>query len=100
MTNREAILRLSANTGDEPAMAWLRDKNSKIIRGVIARYFGAGPEADSAEGLLMRRRSLAPRRTAHFQPAVANGLSGVPTRNATACATKRYTTGRIAIRHA
>jgi hypothetical protein len=55
MTNREAILRLSANTGDEPAMAWLRDKNSKVIRGVIARYFGAGPEADSAEGLLMQR---------------------------------------------
>ena len=55
MTNREAILRLSANTGDEPAMAWLRDKNSKVIRGVIARYFGAGSEADSTEGVLMQR---------------------------------------------
>jgi hypothetical protein len=55
MTNREAILRLSANTGDVPAMTWLRENNSKVIRGVIARYFGAGPAADKAEGLLMQR---------------------------------------------
>jgi hypothetical protein len=55
MTNREAILRLSANTGDGAAMTWLRDHNSKVIRGAIARYFGAGPEADSAEGVLMQR---------------------------------------------
>jgi hypothetical protein len=55
MTNREAILRLSANTGDAPAMTWLRENNSKVIRGVITRYFGAGPAADKAEGVLMQR---------------------------------------------
>jgi hypothetical protein len=55
MTNREAILRLSANTGDGPAMTWLRENNSKVIRGVVTRYFGTGPAADKAEGALMQR---------------------------------------------
>ena len=55
MTNREAILRLSVNTGDSPAMTWLRDNNSKVIRAVITRYFGVGPRADKAESALMQR---------------------------------------------
>jgi hypothetical protein len=55
MTNREAILRLSANTGDGPAMSWLREHNSKVIRAAITRYFGAGPAADKAEDVLMQR---------------------------------------------
>jgi hypothetical protein len=55
MTNREAILRLSANTGDAPAMNWLRENNSRVIRAVITRYFGAGPVADKAEAVLMQR---------------------------------------------
>jgi hypothetical protein len=55
MTNREAILRLSANTGDGLAMTSLRDNNSRVIRGAIARYFGAGPAADKAEVVLIQR---------------------------------------------
>ena len=55
MTNREAILRLSANTGDGPAITWLRENNSKVIRGVVTRYFGTGPAADKAEAALMQR---------------------------------------------
>jgi putative IMPACT (imprinted ancient) family translation regulator len=55
MTNREAILRLSVNTGDAPAMTWLHDNNAKAIRAVVTRYFGVGPVADKAEGALMQR---------------------------------------------
>jgi hypothetical protein len=55
MTNREAILRLSVNTGDGLAMTWLRDNNAKVIRAAVTRYFGAGPVADKAEGVLMQR---------------------------------------------
>jgi len=55
MTNHEAILRLSVNTGDVPAMNWLRDNNRTVIRAVITRYFGDGPRADQAEGELMQR---------------------------------------------
>ena len=55
MTNREAILRLSVNTGDGLAISSLHDNNATIIRSVVTRYFGAGTVADKAEGLLMRR---------------------------------------------
>jgi len=55
MTNREAILRLSVNTGDGLAMTSLRDNNAKAIRAAVARYFGAGPVADKAESLIMQR---------------------------------------------
>ncbi len=55
MTNREAILRLSVNTGDGLAISSLHDNNTTIIRSVVRRYFGAGTVADKAEGLLMRR---------------------------------------------
>jgi len=55
MTNREAILRLSANTGDWPAMTFLRENNSKVLHDIITRYFGAGSAADKAEGVLIHR---------------------------------------------
>ena len=55
MTNREAILRLSVNTGDGLAMTSLRDNNAKVIRAAVTRYFGAGPVADKAEGALVQR---------------------------------------------
>jgi hypothetical protein len=55
MTNREAIERLSANTGDGTAMTSLRVNNAEVIRAVITRYFGAGPVADKAEGVLVQR---------------------------------------------
>jgi hypothetical protein len=55
MTNREAILRLSTNTGDGLAMTSLRDNNAKVIRAVVTRYFGAGPIADQAERVVMQR---------------------------------------------
>jgi len=66
MTNREAILRLSVNTGDAVAIASLRGNNADVIRGAITRYFGVGPVAEKAEGLLMQRmanhaRSFEPR---------------------------------------
>jgi hypothetical protein len=55
MTNREAILRLSVNTGDDLAMTSLRDNNAKVIRAGVTRYFGVGPVADKAERVLMQR---------------------------------------------
>ena len=55
MTNLEAIVRLSANTGDCLAMTSLHDNNAEVIRAVVARYFGAGAVADKAESVLMQR---------------------------------------------
>jgi hypothetical protein len=55
MTNREAILRLSVDTGDGLAITWLHENNIDVIRGAVARYFGAGLAADEAERLLMQR---------------------------------------------
>jgi hypothetical protein len=55
MTNREAILRLSVNTGDSLAMIWLHDTNTEVIRTVVMRYFGVGPVADWAASVLMQR---------------------------------------------
>ena len=55
MTNREAILRLSVNTGDSLAMTWLHDNNTEVIRSVVMRYFGVGPVADRTESVLMQR---------------------------------------------
>jgi hypothetical protein len=55
MTNREAIIRLSIDTGDAVAMTSLHINNADFIRGTIARYFGVGPGADKAEPLLMER---------------------------------------------
>jgi hypothetical protein len=55
MTSREAILRLSANAGDGLAMTGLHDNNAEVIRAAVTRYFGVGPIADKAEGVLMQR---------------------------------------------
>ena len=55
MTNLEAILRLSVNTGDGPAMTSLRDNNTKAIRAAVTRYFGVGPAADKAESVILQR---------------------------------------------
>lgn len=55
MTNREAILRLSRDSGDGPAMTSLRDNNVEILHATITRYFGAGPVAEKAEGALVVR---------------------------------------------
>jgi hypothetical protein len=55
MTNREAILRLCLDTGDALALTSLRINNADVIRGAITRYFGVGPVANEAEGLLMER---------------------------------------------
>jgi hypothetical protein len=55
MTNREAILRLSVNTGDGLAMTSLHDNNTKAIRAAVTRYFGVGPRADKAESVIMQR---------------------------------------------
>ena len=55
MTNREAILRLSINTGDTLAITSLHRNNGDVIRCAVTRYFGEGPVADKAEGLLMQR---------------------------------------------
>jgi hypothetical protein len=55
MTNREAILRLSVNTGDDLAMTSLRDNNAKVIRAAVTRYFSVGPVADKAESVIMQR---------------------------------------------
>ncbi len=55
MTNREAILRLSVNTGDGLAMTSLHDNNTNAIRAAVTRYFGIGPRADKAESVIMQR---------------------------------------------
>jgi hypothetical protein len=55
MTTREAILLLSADSSDPLAIACLRNNNAAVIRAAVARYFGAGPLAEDAEGLLMQR---------------------------------------------
>lgn len=55
MTNREAILRLSVNTGDDLAMTSLRDNNTELIRAAITRYFESGPVANKAERTLVQR---------------------------------------------
>lgn len=55
MTNREAILRLSVNTGDVSAMTSLHDNNSELICVAVTRYFGSGPVASRAESVLMQR---------------------------------------------
>jgi len=55
MSNRQAILRLSVDTSDRLAIAWLHDNNAEVIRSAVTRYFAAGPAADKAESVLMER---------------------------------------------
>jgi hypothetical protein len=42
MTDREAILRLSVNTGDGPAKTSLHYNNAEVIRAIITRHFRVG----------------------------------------------------------
>ncbi|MCU1239462.1 MAG: hypothetical protein JWO71_188 [Candidatus Acidoferrum typicum] len=65
MTNREAILRLSINTGDTVAITSLHSNNADFIRAAVTRYFGAGPVADKAEGQLMQRMAIQARSYEH-----------------------------------
>ena len=65
MTNREAILRLSVNTGDGLAITSLHDNNTDVIRGAVTRYFGVGAVADKAERLLMQRMATHARSYEH-----------------------------------
>jgi hypothetical protein len=67
MTNREAILRLSVNTGDVLAIASLSKNNADVISGFITRYFGVGPEANKAEGRLMERMASHARSYEHLE---------------------------------
>ena len=67
MTNREAILRLSVDTGDALAITSLRTNNADVIRGAITRYFGAGPVANKAECLLMERMASQARFYEHLE---------------------------------
>jgi hypothetical protein len=67
MTNREAILRLSVNTGDALAITSLRTNNADVIRGAITRYFGSGPVANKAECLLMERMASHARTYEHLE---------------------------------
>ena len=55
MTNREALMRLSADKNDRMAVTSLHDNNAQIIRTTVGRYFGAGTIADNAEFALMQR---------------------------------------------
>jgi hypothetical protein len=67
MTNREAILRLSIDTGDAVAITSLHKNNAEVIRGAITRYFGVGPAADEAERLLMERMASNARSYEHLE---------------------------------
>jgi hypothetical protein len=55
MTNHEALLRLSADKDDRPAILSLHDNNVAIIRTTLIRYFRTGALADKTEPMLMRR---------------------------------------------
>jgi len=55
MTNHEALLRLSANKDDRPAMTSLHDNNTAIIRTTLIRYFRTRALADKTEPMLMQR---------------------------------------------
>src|ERR1700680_2081993 len=55
MANREAILRLSINTGDTRAITWLHSNSGDVVGGTIPCASGAAHVAEKAEGLLMQR---------------------------------------------
>jgi hypothetical protein len=67
MTNREAILRLSIDTGDTVAITSLHKNNAEVIRGAITRHFGVGPVADKAERQLMERMARSARFYEHLE---------------------------------
>ncbi len=67
MTNRDALLRLSADKNDAPAMAALCQNNAELLRASIARFFESGDGL--REGTIRshatrcRARSLLPHRS-------------------------------------
>lgn len=58
MTTREAIRRLSVNSGDCLALSWLHHNNIEPIHAAIMHYFGTGQNADKAEFDLMQRMAV------------------------------------------
>jgi hypothetical protein len=55
MTDREAIRRLTLNTGDCSAVSWLHHNHNAAIHAIVTRVFGSGPLAEKAEYDLMQR---------------------------------------------
>jgi hypothetical protein len=55
MTNRDALLRLSTDKNDAPAMAALRENNADTIRAAIARFFESGAASERAQSVVMER---------------------------------------------
>ncbi len=55
MTNRDALLRLSADKNDAAAMAALRENNAGTIRAAIARFFESGAVSERAQSVVMQR---------------------------------------------
>jgi hypothetical protein len=55
MTNRDALLRLSTDKNDAPAMAALRENNADTIRAAIARFFESGLVSEKAQSVVMQR---------------------------------------------
>jgi len=55
MTNREALLRLSADKHDRTAMTSLCENNAELIRTAISRYFETGKVSENAGRVVMQR---------------------------------------------
>jgi hypothetical protein len=55
MTNRDALLRLSVDRNDAPAMTALRENNADTIRAAIARFFESGAVSEKAQSVVMQR---------------------------------------------
>jgi hypothetical protein len=55
MTDREAIRRLTLNTGDCSAVSWLHFNHNAAIHAIVTRFFGNGPLSEKAEYDLMQR---------------------------------------------
>jgi hypothetical protein len=55
MTDREAIRRLTLNSGDCSAVSWLHHNHNEAIHAIVTRVFGDSPLAEKAEYDLMRR---------------------------------------------
>ena len=55
MNDREAIRRLTLNSGDCSAVSWLHHNHNAAIHAIVTRVFGSGPLAEKAEYDLMQR---------------------------------------------
>lgn len=55
MNDREAIRRLTLNSGDCSAVSWLHHNHTVAIHAIVTRAFGNGPLAEKAEYDLMQR---------------------------------------------